>query len=152
MEGGHLARFERTLNIKVENVWAALTENDQLVKWMPNLEIVDLKQNGTIQFHMNDGTGNSFEIKILNFKVNEVLQFDWGEGWVRFELHPKSEGSLLVLEEFIKTINDHTPKDLAGWHVCLELMIDLLNGHVHGEFPKENWQKLYEKYVELLRK
>ena len=66
---------------------------------------------------------------------------------MRFELFPKPEGCLLVLKEFISTINDHTSKDLAGWHVCLDVMSDLLNGHYHSEFPKENWAKWHQKYV-----
>ena len=147
VEGGHIARYDRPLKHSVEKVWAAITQNDKLVRWMPNLHVVDLKQDGTIKFNMNDGTGNSFDIKIRDFKENEVLEYEWGDGWVRFELHPKPEGCLLVLKEFISTINDHTSKDLAGWHVCLDVLIDLLNGEYHAVFPKENWGKWHQKYV-----
>lgn len=147
VEGGYIARYDRPLKHPVEKVWRALTQNDQLVKWMPNLQIVDLKQDGTIKFNLNDGTGHSFDMKIRDYKENEVLEFEWGDGWVRFELHPKPEGCLLVLKEFISTINDHTPKDLAGWHVCLDVLIDLLNGKSHAVFPKENWEKWYQKYI-----
>ena len=147
VEGGHIARYDRPLKHSVEKVWAAITQNDKLVRWMPNLQVVDLKQDGTIKFNMNDGTGNSFDIKIRDFKENEVLEYEWGDGWVRFELHPKPEGCLLVLKEFISTINDHTSKDLAGWHVCLDVLIDLLNGEYHAVFPKENWEKWHQKYV-----
>ncbi|ELK47704.1 SRPBCC family protein [Halobacillus sp. BAB-2008] len=148
VEGGHIARYNRSLNHSVEKVWAAITQNDKLGKWMPNLQVVDLKQGGTIKFNMNDGTGNSFDIKIRDFKKNEVLEYEWGDdGWVRFELYPKAGGCLLVLKEFISTINDHTSKDLAGWHVCLDVLIDLLNGRYHEKFPKENWKKWHQKYI-----
>ena len=147
VEGGHIARYDRPLKHSVEKVWAAITQNDKLDRWMPNLQVVDLKQDGTIKFNMNDGTGNSFDIKIRDYKENEVLEYEWGDGWVRFELHPKPEGCLLVLKEFISTINDHTSKDLAGWHVCLDVLIDLLNGQYHAEFPKESWEKWHQKYV-----
>ncbi|MCM3601100.1 SRPBCC family protein [Robertmurraya korlensis] len=147
VEGGHLARYDRPLKHSVEKVWAAITQNEKLGKWMPNLQVVDLRNGGTIKFNMNDGTGKSFDIKIRDFKENEVLEYEWGDGWVRFELHPKPEGCLLVLKEFISTINDHTSKDLAGWHVCLDVLIDLLMGYYHAEFPKENWENWYSKYV-----
>jgi uncharacterized protein YndB with AHSA1/START domain len=147
VEDGHIARYDRPLKHSVEKVWAAITQNDKLGKWMPNLQVVDLRNGGTIKFNMNDGTGSTFDIKIRDYKENEVLEYEWGDGWVRFELYPKPEGCLLVLKEFISTINDHTSKDLAGWHVCLDAMIDLLNGHYYAEFPKENWEKWYQKYV-----
>lgn len=146
VEGGHIARYERPLKHSVEKVWAALTQNDKLVKWMPNLQVEDLKRNGTIKFNMNDGTGDSFDMKIRDFEENEVIEFEWGDGWVRFELSPKLDGCLLVLKEFIKTINDHTSKDLAGWHVCLDVMTDLLIDIYHEEFPKGNWEKWYKEY------
>jgi uncharacterized protein YndB with AHSA1/START domain len=147
VEGGHIARYDRPLKHSVEKVWAAITQNDKLGKWMPNLQVVDLRNGGTIKFNMNDGTGSTFDIKIRDYKENEVLEYEWGDGWVRFELYPKPEGCLLVLKEFISTINDHTSKDLAGWHVCLDIMLDLLNGDYYSEFPKENWEKWYQKYV-----
>lgn len=147
VEGGYIARYERPSKYSVDLVWDALTQNEKLVKWMPNLEIVDLKEGGTIQFNMNDERGSSFEIKIRHFKEKEVLEFDWGEGWVRFELNPIPVGCLLELKEFIHVLNDHTSKDLAGWHVCLDVLSDLLNDIDHPNFPKENWEKWHSEYI-----
>jgi uncharacterized protein YndB with AHSA1/START domain len=147
VDGGFIARYDRPLNHSIAKVWSALTQNEKLGKWMPNLQVEDLKNGGLIKFNMNDGTGASFDIKIRDYKENEVLEYDWGDGWVRFELYPKPEGCLLVLKEFIRTMNDHTSKDLAGWHVCLDVMTDLLEGHYNAEFPKGNWEKWHKKYV-----
>jgi uncharacterized protein YndB with AHSA1/START domain len=152
VEGGHIARFDRPLNHSVEKVWAALTENNKLEKWMPNLQVEDLRKGGTIKFNMNDGTGSSFDIKITDYQENSVLEYEWGDGWVRFELYPESKGCLLVLKEFISTINDHTSKDLAGWHVCLDVLSDLLNGHYYADFPKANWEKWHKKYITSVNK
>lgn len=146
-ESGYIARFERSLNHSATEVWEALTENGKLRKWMPNLQVEDLSKGGVIKFNMNDGTGSSFDIKIRDYKQNKVLEYEWGDGWVNFEISPKSDGCELVLNEFIPTVNDHTPKDLAGWHVCLDLLVHLLRGHYYDEFPKEDWEKWYEKYV-----
>ncbi|OMP67852.1 hypothetical protein BTO28_05030 [Domibacillus epiphyticus] len=43
----------------------------------------------------------------------------WAKDVVRFELYSEQEGCQLVFIEKIHTITNHTPKDLAGWHVCL---------------------------------
>ncbi|SDE11622.1 Activator of Hsp90 ATPase homolog 1-like protein [Priestia aryabhattai B8W22] len=148
-EDGYIATYNRPLNHSVEKAWATLTENDKLQKWMSNLEVVDLRKGGTIKFNMNDGTGNSFDISILDFEEQSYLQYEWGEGWVQFELSPKDDGCLLVLKEYIPRLSDHTPKDLSGWHVCLGMFSAILEGQ-YMDFPKEEWEKWYEKYVKLL--
>lgn len=131
----------------MEELWAAFTQNKKLKKWFPNLQVVDLRSAGIIKFNMNDGTRASFDIYIRECKENEVLEYDWGDGWVRFELYSKAEGCQIALIEFIKTLNDHTSKDLAGWHVCLDVLSDLLDGKECAEYPKENWEKWHKRYV-----
>jgi len=70
---------------------------------------------------------------------------------VRFELHPESAGCRLILIEKIKTMTDHTPRDLAGWHVCLDVIRALLDGKII-ENRKAEWEKWYPKYVEAVNK
>lgn len=149
VEDNNYARFERLFNHSVEVVWAAITENGKLEKWMSNLEMKDLKKEGTIKFNMNDGTDSFIEMKIRDFQKYSLLEFEWGEDWVRFELYSKPIGCLIVLKEKISAINDHTSKDLAGWHVCLNMLSALLDGNV-SVFPKEEWEVLLEKYISLV--
>lgn len=151
VEGGYIARFDRPLNHSMEKVWEALTENEKLDKWFPNLQVEELRKGGTIKFNMNDGTGSSFDIKIINFEKYSVLEYEWGDDWVRFELYPKKDGCLLVLKEFISTLSDHTSKDLSGWHVCLDILSTLLNDY-YMDFPKGGWEKWHEKYNNKIQK
>jgi uncharacterized protein YndB with AHSA1/START domain len=145
-EGGYIAQFDRPFKHFVQKVWAALTQNDKLARWMPNLQVEDLREGGIIKFDMKDGTGTFIDIEITDFQKDSVLEYTWGDGKVRFELYPNPDGCLLILKEFISTLNDHTPKDLAGWHVCLDVLSALLDGHFM-EFPKGEWQKWHEQYV-----
>ncbi|MEH6887938.1 SRPBCC family protein, partial [Priestia megaterium] len=123
--------------------------NDKLQKWMSNLEVVDLRKGGTIKFNMNDGTANSFDISILDIEEQSCLQYEWGEGWVRFELSSKDNGCLLILKEYIPNLSGHTPKDLSGWHVCLIMFCSVLEGQ-YMDFPKGEWEKWYEEYVRVI--
>ncbi|MBM7585409.1 uncharacterized protein YndB with AHSA1/START domain [Bacillus pakistanensis] len=149
VKGGYIATYNRPLHHSVENVWVTLTENGNLEKWMSNLQVVDLREGGTIKFNMNDGTGKSFDIAIMDFKEMAYLQFEWGEGWVRFELFPKDDDCLLVLKEFIPSLSDHTSVDLAGWHVCLDMFSALLEGQ-QMDFPKGEWENYHGKYVRIV--
>jgi uncharacterized protein YndB with AHSA1/START domain len=149
VENGHIARFERRLKHSVEKVWSSLTENEELSKWFSELRIDDLREGGIIKFDMQDGSLE--EMKILELKINSVLEYTWGEDIVRFELYPEAGGCRLVLIEKIKTITNHTPKDLAGWHVCLDVINALLDGRTI-EFREEEWKKWYEEYVGVIAK
>ncbi|MGN4123805.1 SRPBCC family protein [Lysinibacillus sphaericus] len=145
-----IAQFTRPLSHQVDAVWAVLTENGKLQKWMGNLEMIDLQKNGKMRFNMNDGTDAFEEITITDYAAQQVLEFEWGKDSVRFELSTTSDGSLLVLQETISELTNHTPKDLAGWHICLELLCDLLNGIIHDEFPMEQWRKWFAAYEQLV--
>ncbi|MEY8348229.1 SRPBCC family protein [Bacillus cereus] len=147
----YVAQFNRPLYYSVEQVWAVLTENEKLARWMPNLHIEDLRKGGMIKFDMMDGSGKFINIDILECQMNSILEFTWGEDRVRFEVHKNPDGCLLILKEFIHEINDHTPKDLAGWHICLEMLSSVTDGH-NMEFPKSEWEKWYERYKLVVNK
>lgn len=148
-ENGFVARMERHLKHPVEQVWSMLTQNDQLAKWFPELRVKDLGQGGSMIFDMQNGVFE--EMKISCYKALAVLEYEWGEDLVRFELAPESaaESKLIFLEK-IKKITDHTPKDLAGWHVCLDVIEALLDGRTLKS-RKQEWEKWYESYKQLTR-
>ncbi|GIO05017.1 hypothetical protein J31TS6_10450 [Brevibacillus reuszeri] len=144
---GFTARFERQLKHSVESVWAYLTENEKLATWFSELSVDDLREGGSIKFDMQDGTFE--EMKITALQTYSVLEYTWGEDLVRFELYPEAEGCLLVLKEYITKLTSHTPRDLAGWHVCLDVIAALLD---EREIPsrQEEWKKWYEQYVKAV--
>ncbi|NEU31299.1 SRPBCC family protein [bacterium LRH843] len=144
-----IAKFERYMDHSVEDVWAMLTENEKLTQWFSELKVDELRKGGIIKFDMQDGTFE--EMTILNLELYSVLEFTWANDIVRFELTPEQDGCLLVLNETLKVITNHTPKDLAGWHVCLDVIKDILDGRII-EFRKERWEKWFEEYVKAIAK
>ncbi|MDP7989355.1 SRPBCC family protein [Bacillus sp. MHSD_36] len=142
---GYIVKFERQFPYKIEEVWSVLTENSKLKRWMSNLQIECLKTGGIIKFDMMDGS--FINIDILECQVNAVLEFTWDKDRVRFEIHKEENenGSILLLKEFIHELTDHTPKDIAGWHICLDLFSSVLEGQ-EKEFSKDEWQRWFEKY------
>lgn len=143
---GYIARFERHLKHSVQNVWSMLTENDKLAGWFSELKVEALREGGIIKFDMQDGTFE--EMEIIELKTHSVLEYTWGDDCVRFELNEVSGGCRLVLIEKINKITDHTPRDLAGWHVCLDVINALLDGRTL-ESRENEWKIWYEKYKQL---
>ncbi|MBD2870358.1 SRPBCC family protein [Paenibacillus arenilitoris] len=146
---GYVARFERHLKHPVEKVWSSLTENDKLKKWFSELQVDDLREGGIIKFDMQDGTFE--ELEIIELKMHAVLEYTWGEDQVRFELYPESDGCRLVLIEKINRMTDHTPRDLAGWHVCLDVIEVLLDDRTIDS-RKNEWEKWYKEYSQQVDK
>jgi uncharacterized protein YndB with AHSA1/START domain len=146
---GYVARFERHLKHSVEKVWTSLTDNEKLKKWFSELEVDDLREGGIIKFNMQDGTFEKLEI--IELTLYSVLEYTWGEDRVRFELYPEPDGCRLVLIEKINTITSHTPKDLAGWHVCLDVFKALLDEQTLDSRESE-WEKWYKDYAETINK
>lgn len=147
----HVVKYKRPLPHSVNAVWEVITTNEKLQKWMSNLEIIDLRKNGKMRFNMNDGTNTYEEIAITDYIEKKVLEFDWGTDSVRFELSSTDNGSLLLFAETLHELTQHTSRDLAGWHICLDLLTDLLDGIEHHSFPmEEKWQQRFNEYKELL--
>ncbi|WP_425388342.1 SRPBCC family protein [Domibacillus tundrae] len=147
-KSGYVARFERQMNHPVEKVWAMLTENEKLALWFSELRVENLCEGGTMAFDMRDGTFGKFPI--TDFQDQSVLAYTWGEDHVRFELHDAANGCRLVLAETIQKINDHTAKDLAGWHVCLNVIEALLDGRTVVS-RQDDWKNWYKKYVAAVK-
>lgn len=146
-ESGYMAKIEKHLHHPVSEVWAYLTENDKLRQWFAELRIDELRTGGTLSFDMGDG---SFEVmNITELHVPSVLEYTWDKDLVRFELYEEEGGCRLVFMEQMKELTDHTPRDLAGWHVCLDVIEALLEGKLI-DYRKALWEPLYEQYLEVL--
>ncbi|GHI01626.1 SRPBCC family protein [Neobacillus kokaensis] len=143
---GYTAHFERHLQHSVEEVWSWLTENEKLSQWFKELRAGALQEGGYMTFNMQNGTLE--ELPIYEFKMYSVLEFSWWADTVRFELSPETDGCKLTMIEKLVEITDHTPKDVAGWHVCLDVIEALMDGRTIERM--EEWKKWYEKYQEAI--
>lgn len=145
-ENGYIALFERHFKHSTEEVWAYLTENEKLSQWFTELEVKDLRKHGLIKFNMPDGT--HLDITITDLVPYAVMAYTWGEDQVRFELSSEPSGCQMLLKEDITTITSHTPKDLAGWHVCLDVIEALLDGTTIDRHAE--WERMYGQYVQVV--
>ncbi|MFD1031285.1 SRPBCC family protein [Metaplanococcus flavidus] len=94
------------------------------------------------------GEGKSEELKITDYEEGHVLAFEWWEDHVRFEVEKKNGESVLRLVETIQRVTPQTAKDLAGWHVCLDVIGAILDDR---KINRENeWQHWHEEYKRLL--
>ncbi|WP_168121039.1 SRPBCC family protein [Paenibacillus sp. HB172176] len=143
---GYTATMKRDFKHSAEEVWAMLTVNDKLSRWFPELRAMELKQGGTMRFQMQDGT--SMNMDIVDYAEGSLLEFTWDKDLVRFELYGREAGCHLIFVEKLDKITDHTPKDLAGWHVCLDVIGTLLDGGQLESREKE-WRMWFQRYTQF---
>lgn len=142
-----LVTFQPHLKHSKMDVWEMLTNNERLALWFDELQVIKLGKGGYLHFDMGDGTFQ--RIDIIDFEEYEILEFTWDDNFVRFELLEESDGCNLVLIERITEITEHTAKDIAGWHVCLNVIQSILdNERINSR--KEQWEYWYEKYTKAL--
>lgn len=144
---GYIARYERHIEHPIEQVWAMLTDNEELEKWFQELSIGDPLKGGFMKFDMQDGKFEQLEI--FEYTLLSVLEFDWFGDVVRFELRPEQDGCLMIFTEKFTTTTEQRIKDLAGWHVCLDVIKSLLDGKPIDSRDAE-WKKWYSNYEQTI--
>lgn len=144
---GYQAVFERQSAHQTDEVWSMLANNSKLKKWFDELHIAEPGKGGKLIFDMGNGTTE--ELGITDYEEGHVLAFEWWDDHVRFEVERQDDSnSTLRLVETIDRITPQTAKDLAGWHVCLDVIEAILNDE---KIDRDNeWQHWHEEYKRLL--
>ena len=152
-EHGHLrpdgdrcaVRFERLYDFTAEELWSALTDPDQLPRWLGTTsrgalgagDAFELVPGGEYELDV----GGRVHGHVRTVEPGRVLELTWTwgdepESVVRFEIVPRDHGALLVLD------HSRLPRDLAvaygaGWHAHLDLLDAALGGRT------ESWDGRY---------
>jgi uncharacterized protein YndB with AHSA1/START domain len=123
-------RFERLYDATPDELWAALTDPDQLPGWLAHASRFELAVGGDVRLDFGDGDEVYGEIREL--EPGRVLEYTWTfsgerESVVRFEIRPRDQGVQLVLD------HRQLPRDVgvgysAGWHAHLDMLAAALAG------------------------
>ena len=81
-----------------EEVWAALTEAEQLAEWFANDVELDLREGGEGVFRWGDGDERRAVIEEIDEARRLALRFE-DDGLVELELDDADGGTLLVVTE-----------------------------------------------------
>jgi uncharacterized protein YndB with AHSA1/START domain len=135
-------RFERLYDATPEELWAALTEPEQLRGWLAHASRFELEPGGAIELRFDADDGRLTHGRVRELVAGRVLEWDWdhdGEqrSVVRFELVPRDAGCLLVLDHRLLDHED-APGYGAGWQGHLEALEALLRDDApvdhHGRY------------------
>jgi uncharacterized protein YndB with AHSA1/START domain len=142
----------RELRHSPEKVWQALTDPAQLREWAPFDSDTKLDSIGTKAKLTTVGapTPQVSETTVTLAIAPEVLEYNWGDKQLRWELEPLSGGTRLTLWHNID--RRFISMGAAGWHICFDVLDRFLGGTpigrmVGAEAMKFGWQRLNAEYA-----
>src|SRR5262245_55056305 len=142
-------RYIRSLPHACEKVWAALTEPDHLAAWFPTEVHGDRTEGAKLRFAFPNGEAPDFYGELLTYEPPTVLEYQWGDDTLRFELRPEGDGCVLTfLDTFVEL--GKAARDAAGWHVCLDALAADLSGDPSARDRLDGWKKVHDGYVATL--
>jgi uncharacterized protein YndB with AHSA1/START domain len=143
----------RELRHSPDKVWQALTDPAQLREWAPFDADGSLGTAGNAVKLTTVGapTPHVTETKVAKADAPRVLEYNWGDQDIRWELEALGGGTRLTLWHNID--RRFISMGAAGWHICFDVLDRLLNGTpidriVAGAAMKFDWARLNAEYAQ----
>jgi len=140
--------FTRTSKHSAARFWRAITEPDEIAKWMDGPAKVDLRVGGEwfVDFP-NDGDGDLTGV-IVRVEPGRVLTFVWGLSVVEWTISEADGGCTYGFVQTGLADRGEDEEGLpAGWHEFLDRLDRHLDGvYLTDEEHKANWEALKPPY------
>ncbi|MET0567200.1 MAG: SRPBCC domain-containing protein [Acidimicrobiia bacterium] len=150
-------RYERVLRHPSEKVWAALTESEHLRHWMPCDMVGDRRAGADLKLPFWPAQVERYAIeepvlhgKILVWNPYRVFEWTWDTDVLRWELEPVTVGTLLTLTTWLGKGADVATDAAAGYHVCLDQLIELLDRGIVGPLEDADVHRWEDRYTEAV--
>jgi uncharacterized protein YndB with AHSA1/START domain len=142
----------RELRHAPEKVWQALTDPAQLREWAPFDADANLGAAGVSAKLTTVGapTRHVTETIVTRADAPRLLEYNWGNHEMRWQLEPLAGGTRLTLWTNIG--RRYMAMGAAGWQICFDVLDHLLGGLPLGrivgpEALKFGWQQLHADYA-----
>jgi len=144
----------RELRHSPEKVWQALTDPAHLREWAPfdadgSLDTVGTRVKLTT---VAAPRAQVSETIVIRADAPEVLEYNWGDHNIRWELEACGDGTRLTLWHNID--RRFISMGAAGWHICFDVLDHLLGGTPIGRMVGSDaikygsWQRLNAEYAQ----
>jgi uncharacterized protein YndB with AHSA1/START domain len=142
----------RELKHAPPKVWQALTDPAQLREWAPFDADRSLSSPGAVNL-TTVGTPKPVvsETRVTRADAPRLLEYQWGDFDLRWQLEPVGQGTRLTLWHNID--RNWISMGAAGWHICLDVLDHLLDGDplgrlVGGDAMAFDWARLNKEYAQ----
>lgn len=117
--------WNRAYPQSVQQVWTAISDQNEISAWMKYPTKLDLRPGGII--HIEFSSQGSLEGIVCNVEPLRLLVYAWGDSLVKWELDVAPESTKLHLAH--SGVRPELAAGLgAGWHAFLDQLEDYLDG------------------------
>jgi len=149
----------RELRHPPRKVWQALTDPDELREWAPfdasaSLATVGAKVQlttvGAPALHVTETT-------VTRAEATTLLEYNWGGFDMRWQLEALGGGGGTRLTLWTNIDRRYIAMGAAGWHVCFNVLDQLLGGTPIGRMVGPDaikfgeWQRLHAEYAKQFK-
>ena len=129
-DGRVSARFGLTVDNHVEEVWAALVDEQRIGDWLAP-GIIEARLGGAVKLNFVD-SGIVIDSIVSAFERGALLEYSWSgpgepERSIRFELEPVGAACGLVLTLTVPESED-VGRSAAGWAAHIDMLLAALAG------------------------
>jgi len=142
----------RELNHPRERVWEALTDPQHLREWAPfDVDGSLGKAGSTVKLSVTNAPKPMVsETTVTRADRPSLLEYNWGDKNLRWELESLNDGTRLTLWHNID--RGFIAWGAAGWQMCFDVLDRLLAGNPIGRIVgpdalKYDWQRLVDQYA-----
>lgn len=142
----------RQLRHSPAKVWQALTDPTQLREWAPFDTDRSLTSVGPVSLTtVGTPTPMVTASRVLRADEPTLLEMQWGDNALRWQLEPLGQGTRLTLWHNID--RRFVSMGAAGWQICIDVLEFSLAGEpigriVAGDAMKFEWPRLNREYAE----
>jgi len=140
----------RELRHPPARVWEGLTDPAHLAEWAPFDADRNLSTAGPVTLS-TVGAPHVQQTTVKRAEPPKLLEYSWGTGDLRWELEPVGSGTRLTL--WIHIARAWVSAGAAGWHICFDVLDQLLAGQPVGRIAGPDamkfgpWQQLNAEYA-----
>lgn len=125
--------FIRRLSHPIDKVWRAVTDREHLRAWMPCDIIGDRREGAELALpfwpevlERHNFADPGLKGVVRTWDPPKVFEWTWDTDVVRFELESDGDATILTLTTWLSGKDAGMAKTLAGYHVCLDHLAQVL--------------------------
>ena len=145
--------FRRTSKHPAKRLWSAITDANEITRWMDYPARVELKRGGDWHIDFSRSNDGVLDGVIVRVEPERVLTYVWGLSLVEWTLEdqPGSGCKYRLVHAGLADRGEGEEGLPAGWHEFL----DRLDRHLDGGYytvpeQRANWERLKAPYLEQL--
>jgi uncharacterized protein YndB with AHSA1/START domain len=143
----YTVRYERTSKHSAERLWRAITDPDEVTKWMQYPAKIDVRVGGEYYVDFASTNQGCLDGIIVAVEPGRLLRYAWGTSIVEWSIQPLDAGCTHTFCQH--GLPDRGPGEeglVAGWHAWLDDVEKYLDGMPLLD-DRSDWTALCKRYV-----